>query len=202
MTPVYLEVGKRRSFACSTEWPGWERCGRDVDSALETFRAYHGRYAATLSDGGFSVPVPGEIEVIETLTGNASTDFGVPGAISTSDRRPSNDADTDRLAAIVLASWSALDRAAAEAVTPLTTGPRGGGRRLDAIVEHVVDSDRAYARKVGVRLHSSTDVDEHRTSIIDALRRPGNGPWPTRYFARRLAWHALDHAWEIEDRSS
>jgi hypothetical protein len=25
--------------------------------------------------------------------------------------------------------------------------------------------------------------------------------WPTRYAARRIAWHALDHAWEIEDKS-
>ena len=25
--------------------------------------------------------------------------------------------------------------------------------------------------------------------------------WPLRYAARRIAWHALDHAWEIEDRS-
>ena len=22
----------------------------------------------------------------------------------------------------------------------------------------------------------------------------------TRYFARRVAWHVVDHAWEIEDR--
>jgi hypothetical protein len=25
--------------------------------------------------------------------------------------------------------------------------------------------------------------------------------WSPRYFVRRSAWHALDHAWEIEDRS-
>ena len=24
--------------------------------------------------------------------------------------------------------------------------------------------------------------------------------WGPRYFVRRSAWHALDHAWEIEDR--
>jgi hypothetical protein len=24
--------------------------------------------------------------------------------------------------------------------------------------------------------------------------------WPPRYFVRRVAWHVLDHAWEIEDR--
>jgi hypothetical protein len=25
-------------------------------------------------------------------------------------------------------------------------------------------------------------------------------PWAPRYFMRRSAWHALDHAWELEDR--
>ena len=34
---------------------------------------------------------------------------------------------------------------------------------------------------------------------------PVEGPrggvrWSPRYFVRRVAWHALDHAWEIEDR--
>lgn len=34
---------------------------------------------------------------------------------------------------------------------------------------------------------------------------PARGPrgglrWPPRYFVRRVAWHVLDHAWEIEDR--
>jgi len=36
------------------------------------------------------------------------------------------------------------------------------------------------------------------------LGRPSNGKalvdrgWPQRYAARRIAWHALDHVWEIE----
>ena len=25
--------------------------------------------------------------------------------------------------------------------------------------------------------------------------------WPVRYWIRRTAWHVLDHAWEIEDKS-
>ena len=29
----------------------------------------------------------------------------------------------------------------------------------------------------------------------------GTRGWPPRYAARRLAWHVLDHAWEIEDKS-
>ena len=202
MTTVYLEVGKRRSFACATEWPGWERSGRDPDTALQTFRAYHDRYAAALSESGLSVPTPDQIDVIEELAGNASTDFGVPGAISDSDRRSPDTAARDRLTSIVGSAWTALDRAAARAGQPLTKGPRGGGRELEAVVDHVLEAEGAYARKVGLRLPSGHAMDERRRAIMDRLNGPESEPWPLRYFARRLAWHALDHAWEIEDRSS
>jgi hypothetical protein len=43
--------------------------------------------------------------------------------------------------------------------------------------------------------------------MLAAIRGPSDGSpiagkkWPPRYAARRVAWHALDHAWEIEDRS-
>jgi hypothetical protein len=38
------------------------------------------------------------------------------------------------------------------------------------------------------------------TTLISATRGevPARGP---RYFVRRLAWHEIDHAWEIEDRA-
>jgi hypothetical protein len=51
-----------------------------------------------------------------------------------------------------------------------------------------------------------------RTLELDllAVRARGGDPpenprrrspyWSPRYFVRRSAWHALDHAWEIEDR--
>ncbi len=43
--------------------------------------------------------------------------------------------------------------------------------------------------------------------MLEALRAPSDGSplvgrrWTARYAAHRIAWHALDHAWEIEDRS-
>jgi hypothetical protein len=46
-----------------------------------------------------------------------------------------------------------------------------------------------------------------RETMLEVLRQPSDGSplggrrWPIRYAARRIAWHALDHAWEIEDRS-
>ena len=44
-------------------------------------------------------------------------------------------------------------------------------------------------------------------SILGVLGRRSDGSplagrkWPARYAARRIAWHALDHAREMEDRS-
>ncbi|HET9442666.1 MAG TPA: hypothetical protein VFO65_05040, partial [Acidimicrobiales bacterium] len=80
-------------------------------------------------------------------------------------------------------------------------GPRGGGRDRDKIVAHVADAEDAYFRKVGVR-----DGRDAFAEALRAARRPQpelqTKSWPWRYAARRVAWHALDHAWEIEDRSS
>jgi hypothetical protein len=48
-----------------------------------------------------------------------------------------------------------------------------------------------------------------RADILAAIRAgeapgqppdPGRGRRPLRFVARRTAWHALDHAWEIQDR--
>jgi hypothetical protein len=38
--------------------------------------------------------------------------------------------------------------------------------------------------------------------VLAAVRAgaPG-GRWPLRYAVRRSAWHVLDHAWEVEDKS-
>ncbi len=46
-----------------------------------------------------------------------------------------------------------------------------------------------------------------RAEVRAVLAGPSDGTpavakgWPARCAARRIAWHALDHAWEIEDRS-
>ena len=51
------------------------------------------------------------------------------------------------------------------------------------------------------------DVAERRKAVLEVLRQASDGSpiagrkWPPRYAARRIAWHALDHAWEIEDRT-
>ena len=48
---------------------------------------------------------------------------------------------------------------------------------------------------------------EIRAAVLEVLGTKSDGSpiadkkWPPRYAARRVAWHALDHAWEIEDRT-
>jgi hypothetical protein len=103
---------------------------------------------------------------------------------------------------------------AAAAPAELRKGPRGGGRDRDKMFAHVLDAEfEAYARKIGLRIHTPAiddraGIDAGRQAILDVLRRPfdGNPPeaknWLPRYTARRIAWHALDHAWEMEDRSA
>ena len=202
-TTVYLEVAAKRAFACSVEWPGWCRSGKTADGALETLAAYAERYSAVLDRAGLRLPRGATtFEVVERLPGGGATEFGALDKLCTLDSRPLTAADGRRLAAVVEASWQVLDDIAATAPAVLAKGPRGGGRDRDEIVGHVGDAERSYLRKVGIR-------DGDRGAFVDALRaarapvadRVGGKPWPWRYAARRVAWHVLDHAWEIEDKS-
>ena len=103
-----------------------------------------------------------------------------------------------------------LDDVVAGAPAELRKGPRGGGRDRDAVFAHVVGAETAYARKLGVRHKEPQDRDEIaavRADILAAISGARAGApatqkgWLPRYAARRIAWHVLDHAWEIEDRS-
>ena len=144
------------------------------------------------------------------MKGNGTTDFGAPGIAPAADGRPLDDAEMKRQVQLLRASWAALDRAAAAAAgVALRTGPRGGGRQVDAIVAHVADAEGAYLSKLGGRAPAGADP---RVAIVETIgarargeppaRTPRSGAlWTPRYFVRRAAWHALDHAWEIEDRA-
>ncbi len=209
-TAAYLELGSRRVFACALEWPGWCRAGKDESLALEALDAYIPRYAVVAAEAGIEFPSAGELsfEVVERLTGTAGTDFGVPEQRAASDFDPLDGKDAERLTGLVRAAWAVFDRVVAGASAELRKGPRGGGRGRDAIVEHVLGAEVAYASKLGVRLRQPSlgdiaAISAHRDAIIEGLRSgtvPEKG-WPPRYAARRIAWHVLDHAWEIEDRT-
>jgi hypothetical protein len=167
---------------------------------------------------GFKAPTRlEELRVVERLQGNATTDFGAPGVIPSVDRASATMADCARLEKVLRAGWRAFDAARKQATgKSLRKGPRGGGRELDAIVGHVIEADRGYLGGLGWKLDSASQhpepLDQTRSAIIEGLRAsargeiPARGPrggsrWPARYFARRVAWHTIAHAWEIERRA-
>ncbi|MDH4141118.1 MAG: hypothetical protein OEV61_00760 [Chloroflexota bacterium] len=212
--PVAVETSPKRSFAWALDWPGWCRSGGDVDLALDALVNATPRYAEVAERAGLAVPDvgPAGLEIVESVDGDSGTAFGVPTAITSRDRRAMSAGEAERLAALVEASWAAFDRVAVASPAGLRKGPRGGGRDRDTMIVHVIDSDHVYARQIGVRLPAGSLADRaavtlERTAMLEVLRRPtdgsplGGGRWPARYAARRIAWHALDHAWEMEDRS-
>jgi hypothetical protein len=229
-SPVYIESGAKRVFACSLDWPGLSRVAKTEDAALLALSAYGPRYAtvaaqaAACFDGGQRPGWPDRawlerglpergwdvVERVPTRSGGA--DFGVPTTVLERDYLPVSAEEAARASALLSASWELFDEVVAGAPEPLRKGPRGGGRDRDAIVDHVAGAEQMFASKVGFKLPVPPPGDRpvilaNRAAILDWCRsrsgqpRPTAPPgWPPRYAARRLLWHVLDHGWEIEDR--
>ena len=211
--PVYIESGPKLSFACAYDWPGWCRSAKEEKAALERLAVYAPRYApvATKAKLPFD-PRENPFRVVERIKGSANTDFGVPHEIAKRDTAPLAAAEAKRLAMLLNAAWAVFDEVAANAPAELRKGPRGGGRDRDKMIDHVLGAEGAYIRKLGLRLPAPARGDRaairaFRKAINEVLGKPSNGKplvekgWPQRYAARRIAWHALDHAWEMQDRS-
>ncbi len=217
-SPVYLEVGAKRTFAGALDWPGWCRSGRDQASALQALLEYAPRYAAALRLARMRFQPPKDVSdlaVVESLKGDSTTDFGAPHCIPAADASPLDEAELRRLQNVLKACWRCLDHAAQAATgRTLRVGPRGGGRDLETIIDHVARAQRAYVSKLGwkqVKTAKSASAYQDQQDALKALAAaahgelPARGPrgglnWPPRYFVRRTAWHVLDHAWELEDR--
>jgi hypothetical protein len=211
---VAVEEAPKRTFATAIDWPGWSRSGKTVPGALEAVAAYAERYAVVALAAGEPFPTKGiEVEVFETSAGGGGTEFGVPSLVTEADRRPTTAAQAERLARLVEAAWARLDDVVAGAPEELRKGPRGGGRNTSKVVEHTLGADDAYAREMGLKLPAPIPGDRAsirvvRDAILEVLTRPSDGApiadrrWTVRYAAHRIAWHSLDHAWEIEDRSA
>ena len=85
------------------------------------------------------------------------------------------------------------------------------------MIGHVLEAELAYLGQLGSRPPERTSDPEHALRAVrkaflatlharvagEPLPNPRNTkrPWSPRYAVRRSAWHSLDHAWELEDRS-
>lgn len=227
--PVVLEVGQKKVFAAAVDWPGWCRWAKTEEAALTALAGAAARYAKVVSLAGLSLPAgagdAAKFTVVERVPGNATTDFGAPGVPAKIDDDRLTPAKAKRMASLVGAAWNYLDSVAAQAPAELRKGPRGGGRNRDKMLAHELDAAQTYAGKLGIRppkaaLGDAQAIAEFRAGVLEVLGRQWSGPaessgdahessgeapgkklWPPRYAARRFAWHTLDHAWEMEDRS-
>jgi hypothetical protein len=203
---VSIEAAPKKSFATAVDWPGWSRSGKTEELSIEALVAYADRYASIAKLAGEAFPATDlDIDVVERSGGGGGTEFGVPSNVTDQDRRRVTARDAERLAKLVGAAWRTFSKVAAAAPEELRKGPRGGGRNTSKVIAHVTEAEEAYAREMGIKLKAP--IDEVRAAMLDVLRRPSDGSpiagrkWTARYAAHRVAWHALDHAWEIEDRS-
>jgi hypothetical protein len=202
-------------FAGALEWPGWCRSARTEEDALQALLDYAPRYAAVLKGTRLGFKPPSKLNLVERIDGDAATDFGVPGTPTRYDAGDVSDAELKRLHGVLRACWRTFDAALESARgKALAKGPRGGGRAAPKILEHVLGAEGGYLHMVAAKVPDGPPeelADRTRKAVLAGLAAaahgevPEEGPrggkrWPARYFARRVAWHVLDHAWEIEDR--
>jgi hypothetical protein len=194
------------------------RWAKTEEDALEALVRYVPRYRASMGAAAKALKEPRaakDMDVTERLKGNATTDFGAPGIISAGDRRELTSSELDRALAQLYAAWKAFQRTADKnrGARLAPSGPRGGGRSLAKMVAHVREAEEGYTSAVGGKSKpAGAEWSVVQEAFVAAIRArnagelPDVGPrggerWPALFAMRRSAWHALDHAWELEDRA-
>jgi hypothetical protein len=213
---VLLEIGPagKRIVASAMDWPGLERWGRTDHDAVERLLAYVSRYAPVAERVGLRAEFEQGVRprIVERTPGNTSTDWwGIAHVPSVIEADPLAADELERRIGLMQAAWAYFDHASDSVTAPLTRGPRGGGRERDEIVRHVYASERHnWWRKVGIREDdevrlTSKQLAALRERYVAAIREHHAAGrlarrWPLRFLIRRTAQHAMDHAWELEDR--
>jgi hypothetical protein len=207
----------KRVAAFALDWPGWSRGAKTADVAVETLEAYRERYRAVAQGAGLEAEFDGagQIEIVEDHVGVGSTDFwGISFAPSSMEQGPMSEDELERKLRLLEAAWRFLDDVAARVSPEMQKGPRGGGRDRDEIVRHVVGWEAVgLAPKLGVvtpreGLFTPAGLRAHREAYVAALREHNaqgkmarGRNWTIALLLRHTAFHMLDHAWEMEDKS-
>ena len=212
---VILELGKsRRVVAGATDWPGLDRWGTSESDALDKLSSYVPRYAAVAERAGMADEFASarDVDVVERVPGSSSTDFwGVAHVPSQIEREVLGPADLERRLDLLRACWAFFDDAAGRVSEELRPGSRGGGRTREEIIRHVyLTEPDQFSRKVEVRtpfdlVLTPDGLAAHRLAYVEAIRAynaqgKAARSWPIQFLIRRTAHHAMDHAWELEDR--
>ena len=215
---VVVQHGPRdkKVAAFAIDWPGWSRGARTGPEAVEVLAAYRDRYrpVAALAGLGDEFDAAGDLELVEDHVGVGSTDFwGISFAPSSFEQEPMEADELERKISLLEASWRYFDDVAARVSAEMQKGPRGGGRNRDEIVRHALGWERAdLAKRVGVVVDpivppTPDGFSSHRNEFVAALRtynaegRMARGRnWTIGLLIRHTAYHALDHAWEMEDK--
>ncbi|HZU66382.1 MAG TPA: hypothetical protein VFA09_03820 [Ktedonobacteraceae bacterium] len=210
MTAIYLELTPKKVIAWSLEWPGWCRIRPNENAAIQALIDTEPRYRRITERAGLEF-TPGDLVVVERLQGDSNTAWGVPSVLAPAETSPIDAATAQRNVALLRAAWDMLEEVVATSPAELRKGPRGGGRDRDEVRQHVIEAERTYARKIGVRhkpfaMSDNLALTAMRDEIASVLSQPSTGEplvpggWNASYAVRRIAWHVVDHIWEIEDR--
>ena len=215
-TVVQRGPKEKKAAAFAVDWPGWSRGAKTPDAAVDLLETYRERYRPIAALAGFDAEFDraGRLQIVEDHVGVGSTDFwGISFAPSSFEQGPMPEDELERKLALLQAAWRHLDDVAARVSPEMRKGPRGGGRNREEIVRHVLLWEQAdLARRVGVIWPAGEDrtpdgLRAHHGDYLAALRNYNAGGrmargrnWTIALLLRHTAFHALDHAWEMEDK--
>ncbi len=207
---------EKKVVAFALDWPGWSRGAKEHGMALDLLESYRDRYrpVAELAGLGAEFDAAGAVQVVEDHVGVGSTDFwGISFAPSSFEQEPMGDDELNRRLTLLDAAWRYFDDVGTRVSAELAKGPRGGGRSRDQITRHVINNERHdLAKKVGVvptsdEVLTPPLVASHRQEFVAAMREHNaegklarGRNWTIALLLRHTAYHALDHAWEMEDK--
>ncbi|MEO8510241.1 MAG: hypothetical protein ABI534_03265 [Chloroflexota bacterium] len=206
---------EKRAVAIAIDWPGWSRGAKTPDAAIEALEAYRERYRPVARLAGFEAEfdAAGALDIVEDHVGVGSTDFwGISFAASSFEQGPMPAGEIERKLALLQAAWRFFDDVAARVSAEMAKGPRGGGRDRDEIVAHVFRNEEGdFGRRVGVHtpegaIFTDDGLRTHRANFLAGIRdhnaegKKAGRSWTVPFLIRHTAFHALDHAWEMEDK--
>ena len=218
---VALEIGpSRRVFAQALDWIGWCRAGKDEEAALHQLVIAGPRYAPVATRAGLPFAIPASFEafeVVERVPGNATTDFGAPAVLLPADQQTLTETGIERLIILLTACWATFDDVFLSIPPELRVKKPERGRSPDAMRLHLLEADLMHLSGLGPAYRKpdpariAEQEAEVRAQMLAALRavplneipvarRKSGFFWTPRFVARRSAWHALDHAWELQGR--